>query len=95
MEETMSLRQRLEQRLSALRQELDTGRKMLADLEARQLGLQQTVLRISGAVQALEELLAADEPSAGNGSTPAATPTAPTTDARLEVRADRGAVAGV
>jgi hypothetical protein len=65
MGETLPLPQRLEQRLKALRQELETGQKMLADLEARRLELQQTILRIGGAIQVLEELLAA-EPSAAN-----------------------------
>jgi len=64
-------REQLEARLQALRQEFETGQKMLADLQARQLDLQQTVLRISGGIQVLEELLATDEPAAGNGSVPA------------------------
>jgi len=72
MEETLPLPQRLEQRLKALRQELDTGRKMLADLDARRLELQQTTLRITGAIQVLEELLAAEAPAA-NGVAPAET----------------------
>jgi prefoldin subunit 5 len=72
MAETSPLPQRLEQRLKALRQELETGQKMLADLEARRLELQQTILRIGGAIQVLEELLAA-EPSAANGVAPAET----------------------
>jgi hypothetical protein len=63
MTQTLPLPQRLEQRLKALRDELETGQKMLADVEARRVELQQTILRISGAVQVLEELLAA-EPSA-------------------------------
>jgi prefoldin subunit 5 len=71
MGETLPLPQRLEQRLKALRQELETGQKMLADLEARRLELQQTILRISGAIQVLEELLTADGPSAANESAPA------------------------
>ncbi len=84
MAETSPLPQRLEQRLKALRQELETGQKMLADLEARRLELQQTILRIGGAIQVLEELLAA-EPSAANGVAPAGT-TAPT-DALVEADA--------
>jgi prefoldin subunit 5 len=66
MTQNLPLPQRLEQRLKALRDELETGQKMLADVEARRAELQQTILRISGAVQVLEELLAA-EPSAVNG----------------------------
>jgi prefoldin subunit 5 len=84
MAETSPLPQRLEQRLKALRQELETGQKMLADLEARRLELQQTILRIDGAIQVLEELLA-DEPSAANGAAPAET-TAPS-DALVEADA--------
>ena len=72
MEETLPLPQRLEQRLKALRQELETGQKMLADLEARRLDLQQTLLRIGGAIQVLEELVAAG-PSTVNGMAQAET----------------------
>jgi hypothetical protein len=75
MTQTLPLPQRLEQRLKALRDELETGQKMLADVEARRAELQQTILRISGAVQVLEELLAA-EPSPVNGAAAAET-TAP------------------
>jgi hypothetical protein len=76
MDETVPLSQRLEQRLEALRHELETGQKMLAELEARRLGLQETTLRISGAIQVLEELLAASPPTANGTSTkPAPLPT--------------------
>ena len=84
MTQTLPLPQRLEQRLKALRDELETGQKMLADVEARRVELQQTILRISGAVQVLEELLAA-EPSAANGVAPAE-PTA-STNAMIEADA--------
>ncbi len=63
---------RLEQRLSELKAEYQAGQKMLAELEAKQADLRQTMLRISGAIQVLEELLAAS--SAGNGSDAAETP---------------------
>jgi hypothetical protein len=66
MAETSPLAQRLEQRLKALRQELETGQRVLADLDAQRLEVQHTVLRITGAIQVLEESLAG-EPPAENG----------------------------
>jgi hypothetical protein len=72
MGEALPLPQRLEQRLKALREELETGRKMLAELEAQRLGVEQTTLRISGAIQVLEELLAGESPAA-NGTRAQAT----------------------
>jgi hypothetical protein len=58
------VREQIEERLAALRQEYEAGGRMLADLEARRVELQQTLLRIGGAVQVLEELLGSDEPAA-------------------------------
>lgn len=51
------MRDKVGERLEALRSEFASGQKMLAELSTRQSELQQTVLRISGAIQALEELL--------------------------------------
>jgi predicted nuclease with TOPRIM domain len=48
----------LEQRLRELQVEYEAGQKMLADLEAQQTNLRNTLLRISGAIQVLEEELA-------------------------------------
>jgi predicted nuclease with TOPRIM domain len=59
------------QRLGELRAEYRAGQKMLAELEAEQANLQQTLLRVSGAIQVLEELLDApprDVPSATDPS---------------------------
>ncbi|MCA9960060.1 MAG: hypothetical protein KC413_09285 [Anaerolineales bacterium] len=56
------MEKKLEQRLNGLRQEYNAGQKMLADLEAQKADLQQTLLRISGAIQVLEELLATEAP---------------------------------
>lgn len=63
------MKHQLEQRLNALKAEFESGQKMLAELEAKQANVQNTLLRISGAVQVLEEELAKlKESSGGNGS---------------------------
>ena len=51
------MREQLEKRLDELKAEYDQGEKMLSDLDARREQVRQTLLRISGAVQILEELL--------------------------------------
>lgn len=63
----MSLR--LEQRLKELKAEFETGQQMLAELETKQLELEKTLLRISGAIQVLEEELGQRtvEPLSQNG----------------------------
>lgn len=58
----------LEQRLNELRTEYETGQHLLAELEAKRANLQQTLLRISGAIQVLEELLVQSTPAAVNGA---------------------------
>jgi hypothetical protein len=50
------MKPQLEQRLQELRVEFESGQKMLADLENKQANLRDTMLRISGAIQVLEEL---------------------------------------
>ena len=62
------MREQLEQRLKQLKSEFEEGQKMLADLEAKEASLKTTLLRISGAIQVLEELLASIKDS-GDGST--------------------------
>jgi septation ring formation regulator EzrA len=54
------MRERLEQRIQELKTEFDAGQKMLVDLEQRRATLEQTLLRITGAIQVLEELLATE-----------------------------------
>ena len=63
-----AMREQLETRLQALRQEFQAGQQMLAELEAKQANLQQTLLRISGAIQVLEELLGADDAGPAEGT---------------------------
>jgi predicted nuclease with TOPRIM domain len=49
-------------RLPELRSEFENGRKMLAELEAKQAHLNSSLLRIGGAIQVLEELLSQAAP---------------------------------
>ena len=51
------MRDRLKQRLSELRTEFEAGNKMLAELDAKGAKVRETLLRISGAIQVLEEEL--------------------------------------
>ncbi|MFY1827318.1 hypothetical protein ACN47A_15460 [Myxococcus fulvus] len=51
----------IEKRLADLKAEHEAGQKMLAELDAKRAGLVQTMLRIEGAMQVLQELLPSDE----------------------------------
>ena len=62
---TVVMREQAEQRVSELKAELQKGQQVLAELEARQAELRQTLLRISGAIQVLDELLAGNAPANG------------------------------
>ncbi|NER21130.1 MAG: hypothetical protein F6J86_27515 [Symploca sp. SIO1B1] len=50
--------ERLEKRLQSLRTEYQSGKQVLTDLEAKQANVKDTLLRIEGAIQVLEEELA-------------------------------------
>ena len=52
------MREELEARLAGLRKEFEAGQAMLREHEAQQRQLGETLLRISGAIQVLEDLLA-------------------------------------
>jgi predicted nucleic acid-binding Zn-ribbon protein len=61
---------RLEKRLNSLREEFAQGQQVLTELTNKQRDLQQTLLRIQGAIQVLEEELAVEqEANADTGST--------------------------
>ena len=51
------MKEQLEQRLTALKAEFEAGQKVLRELEEKQSNVRETVLRISGAIQVLEEEL--------------------------------------
>ena len=52
---------KVRQRLEELRGEYEKGQKTLQDLESQAANLRATLLRISGAVQALQETLEEDK----------------------------------
>jgi hypothetical protein len=52
------MREQMRARLEELKKELETGQAELQKVEAQRTYLHETMLRISGAMQALEELLA-------------------------------------
>ena len=58
------MKEQLKQRLKELKAEFEAGQKKLAEVQAQQADLQNTLLRISGAIQVLEEVLAKiDQPA--------------------------------
>jgi peptidoglycan hydrolase CwlO-like protein len=63
------MKEQLERRLAQLQAERQAGEKLMAELAAKQAELQGTLLRISGAIQVLQEILAQE------GTPPAATDT--------------------
>ena len=61
-------------RLDTLRKELEAGQTQLQDLERQQAYVRDMVLRISGAIQILEEVLKAAGKEGNEGSEPANSP---------------------
>ncbi|MFM8924945.1 MAG: hypothetical protein ACKOFS_13715 [Microcystis panniformis] len=55
------MKEQIQERIQQLKAEYESGQKMLADLETQESNLRTTMLRISGAIQVLEELLAKAE----------------------------------
>jgi hypothetical protein len=49
-------------RLKTLEAEFENGKKMLAELEARETALRSSLLRISGAIQVLREFVPRADP---------------------------------
>ena len=58
--ERQATKMSIEERLAALREEFAKGQQMLADLERERDQVRESLLRISGAIQVLEELEAGD-----------------------------------
>jgi uncharacterized coiled-coil protein SlyX len=62
------MRPELQKRLQELRSEYDAGQKLLAELVAKVATTRQTLLRISGAIQVLEEEIGSADPSKLEGN---------------------------
>jgi hypothetical protein len=58
------MNEQIEKRLHALEEEYQNGRRMLAELEAKESALRSSLLRISGAIQVLREFLPEHPPGA-------------------------------
>jgi predicted nuclease with TOPRIM domain len=57
------VRDQLTARLSELEQEYEIGERRLLEIDAQQARLRETLLRLSGAIQVLHELLDASSPN--------------------------------
>lgn len=64
------MREQMQTRLETLRKEFQTGQADLEKVEQQRTYLRETLLRISGALQVLEELLADRQPAEQNGTGP-------------------------
>lgn len=63
------MKEQLEKRLAALEAQFEHGMKVLRDLEAQEVTLKETLLRISGAIEVLrEELNSAGQPAEDGGA---------------------------
>jgi predicted nuclease with TOPRIM domain len=80
------MKEKIQKRLQVLKSEFEAGQKVMTELEEKQANLRQTLLRISGAIQVLEEVLnetleengsLTDVPTAGSGTIAAPNPSDP------------------
>ncbi len=55
------MKEQLEARINELKGEFENGKKILEELEIKRTNLTQTLLRISGALQVLEDLMPKEE----------------------------------
>ena len=62
------MRDKLEARLAALGEEYDKGQTMLREAELQRAQLEQTLIRIDGAMQVLRELLSEEAADPADGS---------------------------
>lgn len=58
------MNEQIELRVNELKAELEAGQKVMEELEIQRTNITYTLLRITGAIQVLEELVQKDEASA-------------------------------
>lgn len=58
------MQEQIESRIEELKQEFTRGQERYQELDAQQSALRETLLRISGAIQVLEEVLASSASAA-------------------------------
>ena len=64
------MKEKLEKRLAELKAEFESGKKVMAEYEAKQTELRDTLLRISGAIQILEEEISKENETDDTNSLP-------------------------
>jgi len=65
------MREQIEVRLEELKKEFEIGQARMEETERQQAILRETLLRISGAIQVLEEMIAPTESAASKAEQPA------------------------
>jgi len=71
MEFLTAMKHKIESRLRTLKAEYEAGQKLLAEYEEKQRNVRETLLRIAGAIQVLEEVIVeADSEEKGEGEQP-------------------------
>lgn len=68
-----TMREQVQDRLTILREEFEKGRAEVEQIEQQRAYLRETMLRISGAIQVLEELLAEGQLIEQHGASPGET----------------------
>lgn len=61
IQEVKIMKEQIEIRIKELKTELESGQKMLEELDIKRANLGNTLLRISGAIQALQEMMPQEE----------------------------------
>jgi len=64
------MKEKLEKRLAELKVEFESGKKVMAEYDAKQADLRDTLLRISGAIQILEEEISKENETDDTNSLP-------------------------
>jgi septal ring factor EnvC (AmiA/AmiB activator) len=75
--EAMTVREQAQSRMHELQREYDRGEQQLRELVQQEAALRETLLRISGAIQVLRELIAAENAGNAENQEPAGPEPAP------------------